>query len=192
MRSQRSRGGITVRLDPDDPQSVLIRFFDADGIDIDEGTQRKIERLYYREEFRRAFAADIGDIGFPPRALEYYTAALMASVDTDAIRAGGFKVVLDYAYGSTSFVMPNVLAKLGAEVLAVNPYAATAGAAGFERAAHAEQVRKLVRAPGPTSAPSSTPTASTSRSSTTAARSSPTTRRCSPCCTSCASRASRP
>jgi mannose-1-phosphate guanylyltransferase/phosphomannomutase len=148
IRSQRASGGITVRLDPDDPQSVLIRFFDAQGIDIDEGAQRKIERLYYREDFRRAFAADIGDLGFPPRALEYYTAALMATVDGEAIRSAGFKVVLDYAYGSTSFVMPSVLAKLGADVLAVNPYAATAGAAGFDRATHAETVRTLVRGAG--------------------------------------------
>ena len=148
VRSQRSRGGITVRLDPDDPQSVLIRFFDGQGIDIDEGTQRKIERLYYREDFRRAFAADIGDIGFPPRALEFYTAALMASVDGDAIRAANFKVVLDYAYGSTSFVMPSVLAKLGADVLAVNPYAATAGAAAFDYEAHATNIGSLVRNSG--------------------------------------------
>jgi mannose-1-phosphate guanylyltransferase/phosphomannomutase len=148
IRSQRSRGGITVRLDPRDPQSVLIRFFDAQGLDIDEGTQRKIERLFYREDFRRAFAGDIGDIGFPPRALEFYTAGLMSSVDGDAIRAAGFKVVLDYAYGSTSFVMPSVLAKLGADVLAVNPYAATAGAAAFDRDAHASHVRELVRSAG--------------------------------------------
>ncbi|MDQ3108120.1 MAG: mannose-1-phosphate guanyltransferase [Actinomycetota bacterium] len=148
VRSQRSTGGITVRLDPDDPQSVLIRFFDRNGIDIDEGTQRKIERLYYREDFRRAFAADIGDLGFPPRALEFYTAALMASVDGDAIRAANFKVVLDYAYGSTSFVMPSVLAKLGADVLAVNPYAATAGAAAFQAADHAGNLRNVVRSSG--------------------------------------------
>jgi mannose-1-phosphate guanylyltransferase/phosphomannomutase len=148
VRSQRSTGGITVRLDPDDPQSVLIRFFDRNGIDIDESMQRKIERLYYREDFRRAFAADIGDIGFPPRALEYYTAALMASVDGDAIRAANFKVVLDYAYGSTSFVMPSVLAKLGADVLAVNPYAATAGAAAFDRAVAAGNLRNVVRSSG--------------------------------------------
>lgn len=144
VRSQRSRGGITVRLDPGDPQSVLIRFFDSQGIDIDEGAQRKIERLYYREDFRRAFAADIGDIGFPPRALEFYTAGLMSTVDGDAIRAASFKVVLDYAYGSTSFVMPSVLAKLGADVLAVNPFAATAGAAAFDYEVHTEYVRTLV------------------------------------------------
>src|SRR5207302_108936 len=95
---------------------------------MDEATQRKIERYYHREDFRRAFAADIGDIEFPPHAIEYYTAALMRTVDADAIRAAGPKVVLDYAYGTTSFVMPNVLSKLGADVLSVNPYAEAAGA----------------------------------------------------------------
>ncbi|MGI8793425.1 MAG: sugar phosphate nucleotidyltransferase [Acidimicrobiales bacterium] len=148
VRSQRTMGGITVRLAADDAQSVVIRFFDANGLDIDEGTQRKIERLFYREDFRRAFAGDIGDIGFPPRAIEFYTAALMATVDAKAIQSAGFKIVLDYAYGSTSFVMPSVLAKTGAEVLALNPYASTAKAAEYDRAAHAQQVSDLVKAAG--------------------------------------------
>jgi mannose-1-phosphate guanylyltransferase/phosphomannomutase len=146
VRSERAQGGITVRLVPDDPQSVVLRFFDADGTDIDEGTQRKIERYYHREDFRRAFAADIGDIEFPPHAIEYYTAALMRTVDADAIRAAGHKVVVDYAYGTTSFVMPNVLSKLGADVLSVNPYASTAGAAAFDVDAHAARVADYVRA----------------------------------------------
>jgi mannose-1-phosphate guanylyltransferase/phosphomannomutase len=145
VRSERAQGGITVRLVPGDPQSVVLRFFDADGTDISEATQRKIERYYYRQDYRRAFAADIGDIGFPPRALEYYTAALMRLVDADAIRAAGYRVVVDYAYGTTSFVMPNVLAKLGADVLSVNPYASTAGAAAFEADVQAQRVAELVR-----------------------------------------------
>ena len=73
-----------MRLAPDDPDSVEIRFFDADGRDIDAGTQRKVERLLYREDYRRAFGGDIGDIVFPPRSLEFYTAALERSVDVDA------------------------------------------------------------------------------------------------------------
>jgi mannose-1-phosphate guanylyltransferase/phosphomannomutase len=148
VRTMRSQGGITIRLAPDDPQTVVMRFFDGEGIDVAEVTQRKIERLFHREDYRRALAAEIGDIGFAPRALEYYTAALMDTVDADAITNFGFKVVLDYAYGSTSFVMPNVLAKLGAEVLAVNPYASTSGAAAFDRGAHTEHVSDLVRASG--------------------------------------------
>jgi mannose-1-phosphate guanylyltransferase/phosphomannomutase len=148
VRTGPSQGGVTVRLASDDPQSVVIRFFDDRGIDIDEGAQRKIERLFYREDFRRAMAAELGDIDFPARTLELYTAELMKSVDLATLRQAGFKVVLDYAFGTASFVMPNVLAKLGADVLAVNPYAATARAARFDRHAHAAQVGELVRASG--------------------------------------------
>ncbi|MGH9281887.1 MAG: mannose-1-phosphate guanyltransferase, partial [Acidimicrobiales bacterium] len=148
VRSIRSDAGVTVRLAPGDPQSVVIRFFDTEGIDIAEGAQRKIERLYLREEFRRAMAAEMGDIGFPARALEHYTDVMMSTVDTDRIRSAGFKVVLDYAFGSASFVMPNVLAKLGAEVLTVNPFASTAGATAFDPSAHSARVSELVHASG--------------------------------------------
>src|SRR5207237_3975568 len=127
VRSQRAQGGISVRLAPGDPDSVEIRFMGEDGADIDEGAQRKIERLLYREDFRRAFAADIGDIVFPPRAIEFYTAALEASVDPQRLRERSFKVVLDYSYGATSILLPNVLAKLGASVLAVIPFAPPSG-----------------------------------------------------------------
>jgi mannose-1-phosphate guanylyltransferase/phosphomannomutase len=41
--------------------------------------------------------------------------------------------------------MPSVLSKLGADVLAVNPYASTAGAAAFDAPAHARRVAQLVR-----------------------------------------------
>lgn len=148
IRSGSGQGGITVGLAPGDPQSVVIRFLGQNGIDLDEAAQRKIERSFAREDFRRALAGEIGDIGFPPRAYEQYTAAMMASIDLTAVRRARFKVVLDYAYGPASFVMPNVLAKLGAEVLTVNPYASTSEAIGFELGSHADRVGELVRASG--------------------------------------------
>jgi mannose-1-phosphate guanylyltransferase/phosphomannomutase len=148
VQGDRAQGGITVRLASQDPQSVIIRVFDADGIDINEATQRKIERIFYREDFRRALAGEIGDIGFPARTLEHYAGILMDQVDVDVIRSAHLKVVLDYAFGSASFVMPYVLSKLGAEVLAVNPYASTSQALSFDRFHHAGEVGELVRASG--------------------------------------------
>lgn len=141
-------GAITLRLSPDDPDSVIIRFFDADGADILEDRQRKIERLFTREDFRRVRPADIGDIDLVPRALEQYAVALEQTIDVKQVAARRFKVVIDYSYGSTSFVMPNVLAKLGAEVLVVNPFASTKGVLGFNRDEHAQQVSALVKASG--------------------------------------------
>ena len=148
VRSPRALGGVTVRLDHKDPDRVLVRFFDGAGSDISEDAQRKMERLFQREDFRRVLAEEIGDIQFPIRAIEDYIAALDATVDRDGIAARGFKIVVDYAFGATSLVMPNVLAKLGADVLAVNPYASTAGRIRFDHRAAAERVASLVRASG--------------------------------------------
>src|SRR4029077_18401922 len=64
VRSERAQGGISVRLAPHEPHSVENRFTDRKGARTQEGGQRKLERLLYREDFRRAFAADIGDIMF--------------------------------------------------------------------------------------------------------------------------------
>lgn len=148
VRSQRSRAGLTVRLAPDDPQSVVMRFFNEDGHDIDETLQRKVERVYSREDFRRVAASEIGDMGFPSRAIEHYTEALLSTMPLDEIRARKFKVVLDYSYGSSSFVMPNVLSKLNAEVLTVNPFGSTRSMLSFNRLEHAANVGNLVRASG--------------------------------------------
>jgi mannose-1-phosphate guanylyltransferase / phosphomannomutase len=148
VRRPSSAGGVTIRLVHDDPQSVIIRFFDDRGLDITEDAQRKIERLFNREDFRRVFPGEIGDIGFAPRALEHYATALESTVDIARIRDAQFKVVIDYAFGSTSFAMPNVLAKLGLEVLAVNPFVSTAGLLRADLDEHAHRVAELVRASG--------------------------------------------
>jgi mannose-1-phosphate guanylyltransferase/phosphomannomutase len=148
VRNEHAQGGLTVRLAPDDPQSVVIRFFDADGVDLNEAAQKKVERLFYREDFRRSLAGEIGDLRYPLRVAESYTSELVDPVDLEAVRAARFKVVLDYAYGAAGFVMPNVLAKLGAEVLSLNPYASTRQALTFDRHAQAKGVADLVRASG--------------------------------------------
>ena len=149
VRNSQARGGVSVRLAPGDPDSVEIRFFDAEGRDIDAGGQRRIERLLHREDYRRAFAGDIGDITFPPRSIEFYAAGLARSVDEDRIREYGFKVVLDYSNGAASIVMPTVLAQLGIDVLAVNPYASTVAATSIDETnVRSARLGELVRASG--------------------------------------------
>ncbi|RMH80082.1 MAG: hypothetical protein D6683_05560, partial [Actinomyces sp.] len=51
-----------------------------------------------------------------------------------------------YGFGAVSFAMPNLLGKLGADVLAINPYISTPGATRFSRDEHAAAVSDLVRA----------------------------------------------
>lgn len=138
-------GGISVRLEGNDAQSVIIRFFDESGLNVSEDVQRKVERLVNREDFRRVLAAEIGDIDFPPRALERYSIALSDAIDLDVVHQAKPKLVIDYAYGSTSMVMPSLLPKLGAEVLGINPYVSTFGIVNAVAAEHVERVATLVK-----------------------------------------------
>ncbi len=148
IRTSGNQGGFTVRLAQDDPQSVIIRFFTEEGLDLTEAGQRKVERLYHREDFRRVLAGQIGDIDFPARAVEQYTKDMVGAVDLSAARTANMKIVLDLAYGSASFVMPNLLAKLDADVLVVNQYAHTTGMMSVDLGVHARRVSDLVRASG--------------------------------------------
>jgi mannose-1-phosphate guanylyltransferase/phosphomannomutase len=119
-RAQRAVGGLAVRTAPDDPQSVEIVFFDERGIDIDAGTQRKLERAYYRDDLRRAFHYEIGELTFPARGREYYLQGLLDAVDVEAVRKRAPKIVVDYAWGAAVLTGPVVCGRIGADVLSAN------------------------------------------------------------------------
>jgi mannose-1-phosphate guanylyltransferase/phosphomannomutase len=143
-RQGTTAGGVTIRLEDGDAEQVMIRFFGDGGEDIAPERRRKIERIFGREDFRRVRPTEIGDILMPPRAVEHYAVSLESTVDVDAIAARRFKMVIDYAYGAVSHVMPNVLAKLQGEVLALNPYASTRGFVNYDRDEHTSTVADLV------------------------------------------------
>ncbi len=113
-------GGISLRTTHGDPQSLDIVFFDATGADLSPAAQRKLERVFYRQEFRRAFPGEIAELSFPPRAMEQYTHEVLHRVDTTGIREAGLKVVVDTAGGTASLVLPTLLGRLGIDVLTVN------------------------------------------------------------------------
>jgi len=148
LRSARATGGVTVATAPGDPQSIELRFLDSEGTDIDEGGQRSIERVYYREDYRRAFPDEIGELRFPPRALEYYQNGLLGSLDIERIRDARIKAVVDCAFGATSLVLPGVIGRLGADVLTVNSYLdeSRPTLTDAEARYHVEQLAALVRA----------------------------------------------
>lgn len=136
--------GVTVGLLEHDPDSVEIRFFDGSGADIPEEQRRKVERFFTRGDFRRVLPGEIGEIALPPLALEHYAAALEHTIDLVSVGGAGLKVVLDYSCGSTAHVMPNVLAKMGADVLAVNPFSSTRGAHSLDHEERTREVAELV------------------------------------------------
>ena len=114
-------GGVAIRTTPGDPQSVDIIFLDERGAELSQADQRKLERVFSRQEFRRAFPGEIAELSYPPRVVESYTHELLRCVDMSGVREADLKVVADCAGGTTSLVLPSLLGTIGlGEVLTLN------------------------------------------------------------------------
>ncbi|MBB5631331.1 mannose-1-phosphate guanylyltransferase/phosphomannomutase [Sphaerisporangium krabiense] len=118
--NESASGGIALRTTPGDPQSVDIVFMDENGADLSQNAQRKLERVFSRQEFRRAFPGEIAELSFPARAVEDYTRELLRWVDMSGVRDAEMKVVVDCAGGTSALVLPSLLGRVGVDVLTVN------------------------------------------------------------------------
>jgi len=113
-------GGIALRTTPGDPQSIDIIFLDEQGADLSQAAQRKLERVFTRQEYRRAFPGEIAELTYPPRVIEAYTRELLRCVDMNGVLGADLKVVVDCAGGTASLVLPGLLGRIGVDVLTVN------------------------------------------------------------------------
>jgi mannose-1-phosphate guanylyltransferase / phosphomannomutase len=113
-------GGIALRTAPGDPQSIDIIFLDGSGADVSQAARRKIERVFSRQEYRRAFPGEIAELIYPARVRESYVHDLLSCVDMTGVSEAGMKVVLDCAGGTVSLILPVLLGRFGVEVLTVN------------------------------------------------------------------------
>lgn len=138
----RASGGLLVRTKPDDPSAVQILLIDAKGQNLTEGAYRKIERYFSRGEFRRADASEFGEITFPPRAIEFYRAALEATVRPEHVASARLKVVADLAWGPISILFPRTVGRLGIDLLAMNAYA-DPERAGLSEEEHADALVRI-------------------------------------------------
>jgi mannose-1-phosphate guanylyltransferase/phosphomannomutase len=150
MGAQGASAGIHVRRSPFDPELVDLKFFDEHGLDLSSNRERSVERLFFREDFRRAGVDAVGRLSFPEYDVEYYQDGVRRFVDASAVRARRLKVVIDYSYGSSVTVFPAILGDLGCEVIALNAYIdearLTKTEEEFRRALH--QLSEIVRTLG--------------------------------------------
>ena len=133
-----------------DPEAVFIRFYEPPGILLTPGLQKEIEKNFTRQELRRVAAGEVGSISYPARVRESYAQDLLDSLDVDAIRARRFRIVVDYGYSASSFVLPLVLGPLGVEAISAHgffadelgrPRDAGAGDRAHEAARHRDRRR---------------------------------------------------
>jgi len=114
--------GVYVRHNPNDHNLIDFIFFNGDGLDMPTNNLKKVERLFYGEDFRRARLDEIGHLDNPQGMLEQYRSDFIAAINPDIVRKAGFKVVIDYANGGASVVFPTIFSQLDINLVDLNAF----------------------------------------------------------------------
>ncbi len=122
LKSGRENGGIHVRISPLGNKQMDVIFFDGNGEDLPVVKAKAVERLFFREDFRRASIEETGGIDFPQRAVESYREDFLRAVDPEAVRDARFKIVIDYSHGGASEIFPSIFGGIGCDVVSLNAY----------------------------------------------------------------------
>jgi mannose-1-phosphate guanylyltransferase/phosphomannomutase len=114
--------GVYFRHNPNDYHLIDIIFFDGNGLDMPTSKMKKVERLFFGEDFRRANLDEIGHLEMPQGILENYRSDFMSAVNADIIRNAKFKIVIDYSNGGACQVFPTIFTQLGINAVALNAH----------------------------------------------------------------------
>jgi mannose-1-phosphate guanylyltransferase/phosphomannomutase len=112
--------GIYVRHNPLDFRLIDIIFFDGSGLDMPTAKAKKVERMYFGEDFERASLDNIGHLDIPQTVFDDYRKDFLNEIDVEAIQQAGFKLVVDHSNGSSSQVFPNIFYDLGISAMELN------------------------------------------------------------------------
>ena len=119
-RTTEAKAGVHVRISPHDPQVVDIRFINHQGFNLGRAKEREVERLFFREDFRRVQVDEIGSIEYAVDVRKRYSRAFLNALQQDIIKQRQFSIAVDYAHGATVDVLEPLLEKLLVDVVSLN------------------------------------------------------------------------
>ena len=119
-RASKAMAGVHVRISPHDRRVVDIRFMNAEGLNLGHARERQVERLFFREDFRRAQLDDIGSIEYAHDVEQRYMEAFLAHLDRESIQRTGYTIAVDYAHSTTIEILEPLLARLNVDVVDLN------------------------------------------------------------------------
>lgn len=114
--------GINFRQSPVDPTHTEIMFYDGNSLPIDTNLEKSIERIFYKENFRRATHDEIGNIYDVHNVQSEYLGHFFETIDVDLIKAKHYKVAVNLLNGTTDEVYPDILNKANIDSIVLNAY----------------------------------------------------------------------
>ncbi len=114
--------GVHFRQSVYDPAETEVVFYTSEGLGIDSKIAQSIERVFFRENFRRVKYTEIGDLTEVFHMKDNYVDAILNSFDKSLFKKSELRVVVDIMNGSTSDIYPNIINEFGIENIILNAH----------------------------------------------------------------------
>ena len=115
-------GAFHFRQSPEDPSATEVIFFDGEGNEISSSAAKGVERIYFKENFRRAHHSEPGGIEELPRIYDFYREGYLRALDHDALKQAAPRIVVDLNHSAAADLLPDLLTDLGFEVTELNSH----------------------------------------------------------------------
>lgn len=99
-----------------------IFFFTQEGVLIDNNAAKNLEKVFFKESFRRVDYQNIGEITEKTGLAEIYKKSAIQNLKGDVISNRKFKIAVDLLHGSMSEVFPAILNELNVSTLTINAH----------------------------------------------------------------------
>jgi phosphomannomutase/phosphoglucomutase len=113
-------GGLMITASHNPPEYNGIKVIAADGVELDHELEKRIEEIFFNENFRRIEWNQIGRLHTNPEVLKTYRKAVLGQVDAKSVQGAGLLIAVDPGNGVASVVVPQLLGDLGCKVVTVN------------------------------------------------------------------------
>jgi len=114
--------GIHFRQSVDNPANTEIVLYTSEGLAIDTKLAKSIERIFFRENFRRVNYTEIGEISVKENIKDKYIDAVIEKLDHSVFKNNSLKIATDMMFGSTADIYPKIMNYLGIENILLNGY----------------------------------------------------------------------
>ncbi len=121
-------GAVHFRQSPEDAAATEVIFFDGEGNEISSPAAKGIERIYFKENFRRAHHSEPGGIEELPRVYDFYREGFLRALDREALKRAAPRIVVDLNHTPAANLLPDLLAELGFAVTELNSHVHEKGA----------------------------------------------------------------
>jgi mannose-1-phosphate guanylyltransferase/phosphomannomutase len=108
----------------DDPTSTTITFFNSDALRINNDLAKKIEKAFFKENYRRVDHFKIGEIEESDHNVEYniYKKGMESLLESHMFKCIDCRIAVDMMHGMASEVFPDILNELGIDNIMFNAH----------------------------------------------------------------------